>query len=413
MEAILHHRVARALRNEELPAVQAVAPALLSDEVKLRRHAGVGPARAERIIGVGLPVAVVVSPVIDRHGRAVDGIDIVADRFVLLRNRQLAALLAEPFVIAEEFRRVELGADRLGDELLDLRLAVGTGDDRALMDVVVAGDEIVHAILLQAGEKCVLPLGMFIGESAEERVLMPLGDQRLMRKNESVRCSPLAPVEAAADPRLLVGDGVAGGVVRRIGDHAPRHRPVVDDDETRPLPAVAAIERVAQAVEFAADFERTAEIRADGKMVAIRLPELAVASLGIADFETCCAVAVNVFFLSLVVAPEGEKADARVDERTRRRDTLLFGRILAVVAQVADLDDELHPRVDELPVHLFDDRNRHGARIAPRRIGAGPLRIAHHPELPRLRPKRRRRVKQREQRNSRAGFQDQTTIAHG
>ena len=57
--------------------------------------------------------------------------------------------------------------------------------------------------------------------------------------------------------------------------------------------------------------------------------------------------------------------------------------VVAVLGQVADLDDELHAVVDELLVELVDDRRPRHRWDSSGRVGGGrPLRVGHDAEFP-------------------------------
>ena len=112
---------------------------------------------------------------------------------------------------------VELAAVRGADELLDLGVAVRAGDDRALVDVVVAADVVLDVVVLQAGEEGVLHVRVRVRVAVEQRILVVLGDEGLVGEDERVLGAAGALVEPAADPGLLIVDGVAVGVTSRHG----------------------------------------------------------------------------------------------------------------------------------------------------------------------------------------------------
>ena len=84
-----------------------------------------------------------------------------------------------------------------------------------------------------------------------------------------------------------------------------------------------------------------------------------------------------------MVAAHREEADARVVERLGGGGARDDAGVIAVVRQVADLNDELHAVVDELLVDLVDDRDRNAVWILSGRIGGErPLRVGHDAESP-------------------------------
>jgi len=127
-----------------------------------------------------------VGVIVDRHARAVDRVDVVADGVGLLADGELAGLLVDggggvdPARVVQRLRRVELAAVRGADDLLDLGEVIRARDHRVLVDVVVAAGVVLHAAGLQAGEEGVLHRRVRVRLADERRVLVVLGDERLV-----------------------------------------------------------------------------------------------------------------------------------------------------------------------------------------------------------------------------------------
>ena len=94
-------------------------------------------------------------------------------------------------------------------------LAVRAGDDRALVDVVVAADVVLDVVVLQAGEEGVLHVRVRVRVAGEGRILVVLGDEGLVGEHEGVLRAAGVLVEPAADPGLLIADRVAVVVAGR------------------------------------------------------------------------------------------------------------------------------------------------------------------------------------------------------
>ena len=106
--------------------------------------------------------------------------------------------------------------------LLDLGLAVRAGDDGALVHVVVAADVVPDVVVLQAGEEGVLHVRVGVRVAGERRILVVLGHEGLVGEHEGMLRAAGVLVEPAADPGLLIGDGVAvvvagGGATSLLG----------------------------------------------------------------------------------------------------------------------------------------------------------------------------------------------------
>ena len=84
-----------------------------------------------------------------------------------------------------------------------------------------------------------------------------------------------------------------------------------------------------------------------------------------------------------MIPAHGEEADAGIVESLRCLRARSDVGIVAVLGQVADLDDELDPLGDELAVDLVDDRHGHAVRVLASRVGRErPLGVGHNAETP-------------------------------
>ena len=81
---------------------------------------------------------------------------------------------------------------------------VGAGDDRMLVYAVVAGQEVLDVVALQAGIEGILHVGIGVGVALEHGVLVALRHERLVGQHEGMVGAARALVEPAADPRLLL-----------------------------------------------------------------------------------------------------------------------------------------------------------------------------------------------------------------
>ena len=165
-------------------------------------------------------------------------------------------------------------------------------------------------------------------------------------------------------------------------------RPVVNDDETGVVARGAVVERVAHALEVVgvgASKDGAVEVGAQREGIRISLGEGAVLGLGEANPELRDAVVVAPVRLGigLVVAPHREEADAGIDQRLGCNGAGGDVGIVAVLRQVADLDNELYALIDEPGVDLVDDRLGHTVGVLASRVGgACPLGIGHDAEFP-------------------------------
>ena len=367
----MHIGVSPALSHEEGLAVEAVAEGLLLDEVE--GGSDIGGQTAAGIIGIRAPVAVIVGVVIHRHPGAVHRVDVVPDGVAFLGEGQFPHLLTEPVGLVGRLGRVELAAVRSANDLLHLRVAVRAGDDGSLVDVIMAADVVFHVVGGEAGQKRVLHVRIRVRVAYKGRILMILGDERLVREDEGVLGAAAILVQLAADPGLLVTEGVSVIVtVARLAVLA-RGRPAIQDDQT----GVAVVERIGHAVQVGTDSNWATEV---GRAESItQTPGLRIVRLKGGN-----GVVVGRRSIGLMVAAHGEEADPRIEQRLCRRRAHRFVRVVAVLGQVADLDDEFHAGVDELGVDLVDDRDGHPVGVLAGRIGAGPLRVINHAELPGL-----------------------------
>jgi hypothetical protein len=206
---------------------------------------------------------------------------------------------------------------------------------------------------------------------------MVFGNHRLVGEHERLGGAAGVLVEAAADPVLLIGDRIA--VVVAIAGVAvlARRGPGIDDDEARVASRPAVVERVAHAVQVAADRRRAAEVAGAERVgEPARLREVLL--------ELRDRVVVRGAGVGLVVAPHREVPDAGVQQFLRGGGTNVKVGVVAVLGEVADLDHELDVLVDHLGVDLLDDRDRDVVGIRSRRIAPdGPLRVVHDAERPR------------------------------
>ena len=167
--------------------------------------------------------------------------------------------LAEPVGVVQGLGRVELAAVGGADQFLDFEGPVRAGDDGALVDVVVAADVVVDVVVLQAGEESVLHVGFAFVYPVKRRILVVFAHEILVGEDESMLGAAGVLVKPAADPGLLVGDGVAVGVADGVDALAGRC-PVVDDDEAGVVARGTVIEGVTHAVQVGADRRRAVEV---------------------------------------------------------------------------------------------------------------------------------------------------------
>ena len=173
----------------------------------------------------------VIGVVIDRHARAIDRVDVIADIIALLGDGRLTGLLAKPIGVVQGFGRVEFAAVCSGDDLLDFGRTIRARDDRPLMDMVVATNEVPYAVVLQAGEEGILPVRVRVRIPTEHGVLVVLGDKGLVGEDEGVFRAACYLVETVADPSLLIVYRITIGVpIGIVVDFAGRG-PGIDDDE--------------------------------------------------------------------------------------------------------------------------------------------------------------------------------------
>ncbi len=114
-------------------------------------------AAVQAVVAAGVGISVVV----DGHARAIHREDVVADPAQVLLDRG---------VIGGDRRRrdVELGAVRLGDQLVDLALAVRAGHQGRVVMVIVTRDHRGHLVGLHRSEELVLG-GLLGGQGSKFR----------------------------------------------------------------------------------------------------------------------------------------------------------------------------------------------------------------------------------------------------
>ena len=189
----------------------------------------------------------------------------------------------------------------------------------------------------------------------------------------------LSFVKPAADPGLLIVDGVPVNVTILVWDPLAGCNPIIDNHETTAVPGLPVIKRVAHAVQIGADRDGAVEIAGFVKVAPL------AAGLGKVDPESRDAVLIDAFRLGidLMIAAHREEADTGAVERFGRSGTGGNVGIISVFRKVANLNDKLYPRLDELRVDLIDDRHGDAIGILSCRVGRSrPLCVRHDPEAP-------------------------------
>ncbi len=100
------------------------------------------------------------------------------------------------------------------------------GLNQSLAHCPIFGDHriVLHVVVLQAREEGVLPLWVRVRVAGEERILVVLADEILVGEHKHMLGFL---VQSAADPGLLIVDGVAVSVTFFMCDALAGRRPVV------------------------------------------------------------------------------------------------------------------------------------------------------------------------------------------